>query len=68
LFSRLSDISAQYSREMIRLAVQADEVTLTSVISAASRADDLLSFGESVHGCVVKLGYKDTASCSWRIL
>ncbi|XBI21978.1 hypothetical protein VPH35_063050 [Triticum aestivum] len=51
-------------RAMIRLAVQADEVTMSCVLSSASRTDNLLSIGESVHGCVVKLGYKDTASCS----
>ncbi|VAH68801.1 unnamed protein product [Triticum turgidum subsp. durum] len=63
-FNGLSEVSACYFREMIRLAVQADEVTLSSVLSAASHTDDPLSFGESVHGCVVKLGYEDTASCS----
>ncbi|KAE8803326.1 pentatricopeptide repeat-containing protein [Hordeum vulgare] len=64
-FNGLSQVSACYFREMICFAVQADEVTLSSVLSAASRADDhLLSFGGSVHACLVKLGYEDTASCS----
>ncbi|KQK11448.1 pentatricopeptide repeat-containing protein At4g19220, mitochondrial [Brachypodium distachyon] len=63
-FNGLSEVSACYFREMIRLAVQADEVTLSSVISASSRAEGLFSFGESVHGCIVKLGYEDTAPCS----
>ncbi|KAG8094743.1 hypothetical protein GUJ93_ZPchr0012g21309 [Zizania palustris] len=42
---------------------QADEVSLSSVISACSRLDNLFSFGEFVHSSVIKLGYVDTASC-----
>ncbi|CAM0885328.1 unnamed protein product [Alopecurus aequalis] len=63
-FNGFSDVSAWYFREMMRLAVQADEVTLSSVLSASSRAEDLFSFGGSVHSCVVKLGYEETTSCS----
>ncbi|KAF7025883.1 hypothetical protein CFC21_038034 [Triticum aestivum] len=63
-FNGLFEVSACYFREMIRFMVQADEVTLSSVLAASSRADGLFSFGRSVHGYVVKLGYDDTASCS----
>ncbi|KAK1669688.1 hypothetical protein QYE76_057847 [Lolium multiflorum] len=63
-FNGLSEVSARYFRDMARLAVPADEVTLSSVLSASARADDLFSFGKSVHGCVVKCGYKYAASCS----
>uniref|UniRef100_A0ACD5XK77 Uncharacterized protein n=1 Tax=Avena sativa TaxID=4498 RepID=A0ACD5XK77_AVESA len=63
-FNGLSLFSAYYFREMMSLTIQVDEVTLSSVLSASSCANDLLSFGESVHGCVIKLGYEDTASCS----
>ncbi|KAM0892474.1 hypothetical protein ACQ4PT_025700 [Festuca glaucescens] len=63
-FNGLSEVSARYFRDMARSAIQADEVTLSSVLSASARADDLFSFGKSVHGCVVKSGYEYTASCS----
>ncbi|XP_047056195.1 pentatricopeptide repeat-containing protein At4g19220, mitochondrial-like [Lolium rigidum] len=63
-FNGLSEVSARYFRDMARLAVPADEVTLSSVLSASARGDDLFSFGMSVHGCVVKSGYECTESCS----
>ncbi|KAK1669652.1 hypothetical protein QYE76_057811 [Lolium multiflorum] len=63
-FNGLSEVSARYFRDMARLAVPADEVTLSSVLSASARVEDLFSFGKSVHGCVVKSGYEYTASCS----
>lgn len=64
IFNGLAEVSACYFREMSRSILQPDEVSLSSVLSACSRLDDLFSFGESVHSCAVKLGYEDTASCS----
>ncbi|KAF8762521.1 hypothetical protein HU200_009496 [Digitaria exilis] len=64
IFNGLAEVSAWYFKEMTRSILQPDEVSLSSVLSACSHLDDLFSFGESVHSCVVKLGYEDTASCS----
>ncbi|WVZ67486.1 hypothetical protein U9M48_016556 [Paspalum notatum var. saurae] len=64
VFNGLAEVSAWYFREMIRFTFQPDEVSLSSVLAACSRLDDLFSFGESVHSCVAKLGYEDTVSCS----
>lgn len=64
IFNGLSEVSAWYFKEMTRSIFQPDEVSVSSVLSACSRLDDLFSFGESVHSCAVKLGYEDTASCS----
>ena len=64
IFNGLAEVSASYFKEMTRSIFQPDEVSLSSVLSACSRLDDLFSFGESVHSCAVKLGYEDTASCS----
>ncbi|KAM0900759.1 hypothetical protein ACQ4PT_020455 [Festuca glaucescens] len=63
-FNGLSELSALYFRDMALLAIQADEVTLSSVLSASSRAEDLFSFGKSVLVCVIKRGYEYTSSCS----
>ncbi|KAM0900761.1 hypothetical protein ACQ4PT_020457 [Festuca glaucescens] len=63
-FNGLSEVSARYFWDMARLAILADEVTLSSVLLASARADDLFSFGKSVHGCVIKSGCEYTASCS----
>lgn len=64
IFNGLAEVAAWYFREMSCSILQPDEVSLSSVLSACSRLDDLFSFGESVHSCVVKLGYEQTASCS----
>ncbi|XP_062208033.1 pentatricopeptide repeat-containing protein At4g19220, mitochondrial-like [Phragmites australis] len=64
IFNGLAEVSACYFKEMTRSIFQADEWTLSSALSACCRLDDLFSFGESVHSCVVKLGYEDTTSCS----
>ncbi|KAL6853868.1 hypothetical protein ACP4OV_019897 [Aristida adscensionis] len=64
VFNGLAEVSAWYFREMNSSFFKADEVSLSCVISACSRLEDLFSFGESVHSCVLKLGYEDTASCS----
>ncbi|KAJ1287022.1 hypothetical protein BS78_03G398400 [Paspalum vaginatum] len=64
VFNGLAEVSAWYFKEMTRSIFRPDEVSLSSVLAACSRLDDLFSFGESVHSCGVKLGYEDTASCS----
>ncbi|KAL6616668.1 hypothetical protein ACP70R_038938 [Stipagrostis hirtigluma subsp. patula] len=64
VFNGLAEVSARYFKEMTRSILQADEVSLSSVLSACSRLEDLFNFGELVHSCVVKLGYEDSASCS----
>ncbi|CAO2195831.1 unnamed protein product [Urochloa humidicola] len=64
IFNGLAEVSAWYFKEMAGSIFQPDEVSLSSVLSACSRLDDLFSFGESVHAFAVKLGYEDTASCS----
>ncbi|OEL36194.1 Pentatricopeptide repeat-containing protein, partial [Dichanthelium oligosanthes] len=64
IFNGLVEVSAWYFKEMTRSIFQPDEVSLSSVLSACSRLYGLFSFGESVHSCVVKLGYEHTASCS----
>ncbi|PUZ53074.1 hypothetical protein GQ55_5G024000 [Panicum hallii var. hallii] len=64
IFNGLAEVSAWYFKEMTRSIFQPNEVSLSSVLSACSRLDDLFSFGESVHSCAVKLGYEDTTSCS----
>ncbi|KAL5227415.1 hypothetical protein ABZP36_015680 [Zizania latifolia] len=64
IFNGLADISVCYFKDMASSRFQADEVSLSSVLSACSRLDNLFSFGESVHSSVIKLGYEDTASCS----
>ncbi|CAD6235014.1 unnamed protein product [Miscanthus lutarioriparius] len=63
IFNGFAKVSAWYFREMSCSIFQPDEVSLSSILSACSRLDDLFSFGESVHSCAVKLGY-ETASCS----
>lgn len=62
LFNGLAEISAYYFKEMVRSSFQADEVSLSCVLSACSHLKDLFSFGESVHSSVIKLGYEDTTS------
>uniref|UniRef100_A0A0D9VA21 Pentatricopeptide repeat-containing protein n=1 Tax=Leersia perrieri TaxID=77586 RepID=A0A0D9VA21_9ORYZ len=64
LFNGLAEISACYFKEMVCSSFQADEVSISCVLSACSRLENLFSFGESVHSSVIKLGYEDTASCS----
>ncbi|XP_006646667.1 pentatricopeptide repeat-containing protein At4g19220, mitochondrial [Oryza brachyantha] len=64
LFNGLAEVSACYFKEMIRSGFQADEVSLSAVLSACCHLENLFSFGESVHGSLIKLGYEDTASCS----
>jgi pentatricopeptide repeat protein len=63
IFNGLAEDAAWYFREMICSIFQPDEVSLSSVLSACFRLDDLFCFGESAHSCAVKLGY-ETASCS----
>ena len=55
--------SLWYFKEMAFFGEQADNVTLSSVISASTSLGELI-FGEVIHGCGIKLGYEDSSHIS----